>query len=137
MKTAKEEIVNLRHLKTSSVNSYNNEVGPNKESRYDKTGFYFSNEKHHHNLNDVIYFTHYSGVYGDSGVSRVFREAFAKYIVQALNKNMDAIFRQAIELIDEDIKSKVSSLLQEKEELEKMIKEIEDAPQNTKEAVQN
>ena len=127
MTTAKEEIINLRYLKTSSINSYNHKVGPYRESRYDKTGFHFAYEKHHHTLNDAIYFIHYAGVCGNSNVSRVFQDAFAKYIVQALNKNIDAIFRQAIELIDEDIKSKVSSLLKEKEDLEKMIEEIEDA----------
>jgi len=136
-KTAKEKIRNLEYLRNNSIKNFNHVFGAKKDSRYDKTQFDFSTEDACHKLHDVIYFRHHKGVYGDSGVSSVFNSKLSKYIARAINEKKYQIFNRALEMISSDICGMVVDLKLEKDILDVMIKEIEDAPQGTKEAVEN
>lgn len=122
--SAKEKINNLRHLKKESLERYNERLGPKKESRYDKTQFCFSDKPACHNLHDVIYFCHHSGVYGNSGVSSVFSDSLTPYIAKAINEMKESIFHHALRLIDRDIDGLIGDLKAEREELDNLIKEL-------------
>jgi len=121
---AKEKINNLRRLKKESLERYNERIGPNKKSKYDKTEFCFSDKPAFHNLHDVIYFCHHSSVYGNSGVSSVFSDFLLPYIVGAIDEMKESIFHHALRLIDKDIDGLIGDLKAEREELDNLIKEL-------------
>lgn len=122
--SAKEKINNLRHLKKESLERYNKRLGPKKESRYDKTEFCFSDKPACHNLHNIIYFCHHSGVYGDSGVSSVFSDSLTPYIAKAINEMKESIFYHALRLIDRDIDVLIGDLKTEREDMDNLIKEL-------------
>ena len=122
--SAKEKINNLRYLKKSSLERYNERLGPEKESRYDKTQFCFSDKPACHNLHNMIYFCHHSGVYGNSSVSSVFSDSLTPYIAKAIDEIKEEIFKRALELIDKDIDGLIGDLKAEREELDNLIKEL-------------
>ena len=124
MKT-KNEVLALQDLKIHSQNVYDNEVGPNRGARFDKTRFGFSSKKATHNLHNVIYFCHHSGIYGGSSVSSAFRDDFSEFIIKAIDKKRDEIFNLAIELIGEEISSKIEDLKSERNQLDSLIEEIQ------------
>ena len=121
---AKEKINSLRLLKKDSLERYNKILGPKKESRYDKTQFCFSDEPACHNLHNIIYFCHHSGVYGSSSVSSVFSNSLTPYIAKAIDEIKEEIFKRALELIDRDIDGLIGDLKAEREELDNLIKEL-------------
>lgn len=122
--SAKEKINSLRHLKKESLERYNERIGPNKKSKYDKTEFCFSDKPACHNLHDVIYFCHHSGVYGNSNVSSVFSDLLLPYIVGAIDEMKESILHHALRLIDRDIDGLIGDLKAEREELDNLIKEL-------------
>ena len=122
--SAKEKIKILRYLKKSSLERYNERLGPEKFSRYDKTQFCFSDKPACHNLHNMIYFCHHSGVYGNSSVSSVFSDSLTPYIAKAINEVKEKIFKRALELIDKDIDGLIRDLEAEREELDNLIKEL-------------
>lgn len=121
---AKEKINSLRYLKKESLERYNERLGPKKESRYDKTEFCFSDKPACHNLHDVIYFCHHSGIYGDSNVSSVFSDSLTPYIARAIDEVKEKIFKRALELIDQDVNGLIGDLVKEREDLDNLIKEL-------------
>ena len=121
---AKEKINSLRRLKKESLERYNERIGPNRKSKYDKTEFCFSDKPACHNLHDVIYFCHHSGMYGNSGVSSVFSDSLTPYIAKAIDEIKEEIFKRALELIDKDIDGLIRDLEAEREELDNLIKEL-------------
>lgn len=123
--TVKEKINSLRRLKKESLERYNERLGPNKGSRYDKTQFCFSDKPACHNLHDVIYFCHHSGVYGNSGVSSVFSDSLTPYIAKAIDEVKRKIFKRALELIDKEINGLIGDLIKEREDLDNLIKELD------------
>lgn len=122
--SAKEKINSLRRLKEESLERYNERLGPNKKSRYDKTQFCFSDKPACHNLHNMIYFCHHSGVYGNSGVSSVFSDSLTPYIAKAIDEIKRRIFKRALELIDKDIDGLIGDLKAEREGLDNLIKEL-------------
>lgn len=125
MKTAKENIENLKQLRDQSSSNFNEVFGPNNNSKYDKKQFDFSGSPACHNLHNIIYFRHHYGVYGSSNVTSVFSERLTEYIARAINEMKYRIFQKALEIIDGDIRGFIADLKAEKETLEAMIKEIE------------
>ena len=122
--SAKEKINNLRRLKKESLERYNERFGPEKKSRYDKTQFCFSDKPACHNLHNMIYFCHHSGVYGNSGVSSVFSDSLTPYIAKAIDEMKRKIFHHALKLIDKDIDGLIGDLKVEREGLDNLIKEL-------------
>ena len=120
----KEKINDLRRLKKESLKHYNERLGPNKKSKYDKTEFCFSDKPAYHDLHDVIYFRHHSSVCGNSGVTSVFSDFLLPYIVGALDEMKESIFHHALRLIDRDIDGLIGELKAEREELDNLIKEL-------------
>ena len=122
--SAKEKINNLRLLKKDSLERYNERLGPKKYSRYDKTEFCFSDKPACHDLHNIIYFCHHSGVYGSSSVSSVFSNSLTPYIAKAIDEVKEKIFKRALELIDRDIDGLIGDLKAERECLDNLIKEL-------------
>jgi hypothetical protein len=114
--SAKEKINSLRRLKKESLERYNERLGPEKEPRYDKTQFCFSDKPSSHNLHNIIYFCHHSGV--------LQHQNLLPYIVGAINEMKEKIFHHALKLIDKDIDGLIGDLKAEREGLDNLIKEL-------------
>jgi len=120
--SAKEKVNNLRRLKEESLERYNERLGPNKKSKYDKTRFCFSDKPACNNLHNIIYFCHHSDLYGY--VSSVFSDSLTPYIAKAIDEVKEKIFKRALELIDQDVNGLIGDLKAEREGLDNLIKEL-------------
>ena len=123
------EIKSKQELYKKVQEKYNREHGPNKDARYDKTGYYLSTKNMGLYGKTAIYLINYSGTFGSSSIGISMPEEFTEYLLQAINENIPHLVDCALGILDKEIDIKKQSIAAEIKELKAMLvatEEIDD-----------